>query len=115
MAPRVRRGGPGAAKAAPRHPVTVAAAATGSGRARLRARAAELRQGAAQVEDPPEGPAAGGARPKALPGREGWFMGLRETLAYLRDPDGFVAARAAEFGPVYKVRTRRSAARARED
>ena len=113
MAPRVRRGGAGGAKAAPRRPV--AAAATGSGRARLRARAAELRQGAAQVEDPPEGPAAGGARPKALPGREGWFMGLRETLAYLRDPDGLVAARAAEFGPVYKVRTRRSAARARED
>ena len=114
MAPRVRRLGAGAAKAAPRHPV--AAAATGSGRARLRARAAELRQGAAKVEVEVEpGPPAGEARPKALPGREGWFMGLRETLAYLRDPDGFVAARAAEFGPVYKVCTRRSAARARGD
>ena len=36
-----------------------------------------------------------------LPGRSGWLMGLRETLAYLRDPDRFVAERSAAFGPVF--------------
>ena len=36
-----------------------------------------------------------------LPCRKGLLIGLRESLADLRDPDGFIAARAAEFGPVF--------------
>ncbi|MFN9646120.1 MAG: cytochrome P450 [Cyanobacteriota bacterium] len=38
---------------------------------------------------------------RPLPCRKGVLIGLRESLAYLRDPDGFIAERAAEFGPVF--------------
>jgi cytochrome P450 len=38
---------------------------------------------------------------RPLPCRKGILIGLRESLAYLRDPDGFIAERAAEFGPVF--------------
>jgi cytochrome P450 len=38
---------------------------------------------------------------RPLPCRKGVWIGLRESLAYLRDPDGFIAERAAEFGPVF--------------
>ena len=38
---------------------------------------------------------------RPLPGRKGFLIGLRESLAYLRDPDGFIAARTKEFGPVF--------------
>ena len=36
-----------------------------------------------------------------LPGRRGVLIGLRETIAYLLNPDGFIAARTQEFGPVF--------------
>lgn len=36
------------------------------------------------------------------PGRvTGLFRGLRESIAYLRDPEAFLEERAAEFGPVF--------------
>ena len=38
---------------------------------------------------------------RPLPRRRGVLIGLRETLAYLLNPDGFIAARAEEFGPVF--------------
>jgi cytochrome P450 len=38
---------------------------------------------------------------RPLPCRKGLLIGLRESLAYLRDPDGFIAERAEEFGPVF--------------
>lgn len=38
---------------------------------------------------------------RPLPCRKGVLIGLRETLAYLRDPDGFIAERAKDFGPVF--------------
>jgi cytochrome P450 len=36
-----------------------------------------------------------------LPRRRGFLIGLRETLAYLLDPDGFIATRSGELGPVF--------------
>jgi cytochrome P450 len=38
---------------------------------------------------------------RPLPCRKGFLIGLRESLAYLRDPDGFIAERAEQFGPVF--------------
>ncbi|MEB3335389.1 MAG: cytochrome P450 [Cyanobacteriota bacterium] len=38
---------------------------------------------------------------RPLPRRKGFLIGLRESLAYLRDPDGFIAERAEELGPVF--------------
>ena len=38
---------------------------------------------------------------KPLPGRRGFLIGLRETIAYLLNPDGFIATRTREFGPVF--------------
>ena len=36
-----------------------------------------------------------------LPGRTGLFIGIRESLAYLRDPDRFIAERTERYGPVF--------------
>ena len=36
-----------------------------------------------------------------LPGRKGLFIGIRESLAYLRDPDHFIAERTRRYGPVF--------------
>lgn len=36
-----------------------------------------------------------------LPSRKGFLIGLRETIAYLLDPDGFIARRTEELGPVF--------------
>ena len=36
-----------------------------------------------------------------LPGRKGLFIGIRESLAYLRDPDHFIAERTKRYGPVF--------------
>ena len=36
-----------------------------------------------------------------LPRRRGFLIGLRETLTYLLDPDGFIAARTKELGPIF--------------
>ncbi len=38
---------------------------------------------------------------RPLPGRKGPFIGIRESLAYLRDPDRFIAERTARYGPVF--------------
>lgn len=38
---------------------------------------------------------------KPLPGRKGPFIGIRESLAYLRDPDQFIAERTRRYGPVF--------------
>ena len=38
---------------------------------------------------------------KPLPGRRGVLIGLRETLAYLKNPDQFIAERHHQFGPVF--------------
>ena len=38
---------------------------------------------------------------KPLPGRSGFLIGLRESLDYLRNPDQFIAARSAQYGPVF--------------
>ena len=43
--------------------------------------------------------AADGLSP--LPGRTGLFIGIRESLAYLRDPDRFIAERTERYGPVF--------------
>ena len=40
-----------------------------------------------------------GLRP--LPCRTGPLIGVRESIAYLRDPDGFIAERHQQFGPVF--------------
>jgi cytochrome P450 len=38
---------------------------------------------------------------RPLPRRKGFLIGLRETLSYLLNPDGFIATRTAELGPVF--------------
>jgi len=38
---------------------------------------------------------------KPLPGRKGVLIGVRESLAYLKDQDQFLAERTARFGPVF--------------
>ncbi len=38
---------------------------------------------------------------RPLPCRTGLFIGVRESIAYLRDPDGFIAERHQQFGPVF--------------
>jgi len=38
---------------------------------------------------------------KPLPGRKGLLIGVRESLAYLRNQDQFIAQRIAQFGPVF--------------
>lgn len=38
---------------------------------------------------------------RPLPCRTGPLIGLRESIAYLRDPDGFIAERHQQFGPVF--------------
>ena len=38
---------------------------------------------------------------RPLPGRKGVLIGVRESLAYLKNPDQFIAQRAAQFGPVF--------------
>lgn len=38
---------------------------------------------------------------RPLPCRTGLLIGLRESIAYLRDPDGFIADRNRQFGPVF--------------
>ena len=38
---------------------------------------------------------------RPLPRRQGFLIGLRESLAYLLNPDGFIAARTEELGPVF--------------
>ena len=36
-----------------------------------------------------------------LPCRKGPLIGVRESIAYLRDPDGFISERHQQFGPVF--------------
>ncbi len=38
---------------------------------------------------------------RPLPCRKGPWIGVRESIAYLRDPDGFIAERHQQFGPVF--------------
>ena len=38
---------------------------------------------------------------RPLPCRTGPWIGVRESIAYLRDPDGFIAQRHQQFGPVF--------------
>ena len=38
---------------------------------------------------------------RPLPCRTGPWIGVRESIAYLRDPDGFIAERHQQFGPVF--------------
>ena len=38
---------------------------------------------------------------RPLPCRTGPLIGVRESIAYLRDPDGFIAERHQQFGPVF--------------
>jgi cytochrome P450 len=38
---------------------------------------------------------------RPLPRRQGFLIGLRETLAYLQNPDRFIATRTKELGPVF--------------
>ena len=38
---------------------------------------------------------------RPLPCRTGPLIGVRESIAYLRDPDGFIAERQRQFGPVF--------------
>ena len=38
---------------------------------------------------------------RPLPGKTGLLIGLRESLAYLRDPDRFSAERTKAFGSVF--------------
>jgi len=39
----------------------------------------------------------------APPGRSGFLMRLRETIAYLKAPEAFLQARVEEFGPVFST------------
>ena len=46
-------------------------------------------------------PIAAASQP--LPGPSGPLIGLRESVAYIRDPDRFIAERVERFGPVFQT------------